>query len=175
MKPFRDQLLDRVRAANIFNIRIGINIHEFDFNDPRSLDAILDFHREAWKRGISITDSILYFSSLKKLETLLGNGEVDPTKSAQNNPQFPAYAERIARFVLTAVFDEQAKFNRENSLRPLGHRLPPAHTAINPVNEPETFADFDRLRLESFERMRGRFEAAKQRGDTNVVEAAILN
>ena len=145
VKSVRDQFLDQALANKLINIRFGINIHELNLKDPRTLDGILDFHREAWRRGISLTDSVLFFSGLRALDTHTADGKVDPRKSFENNSQFPEYAEKMADFVLTAVFKEQAKFNRENASLPIASRRPTAHTAVNPINEPETFAGFNQF------------------------------
>ncbi|MES3036435.1 MAG: hypothetical protein V4736_00890 [Bdellovibrionota bacterium] len=143
VKELRDKFLDQALANDILNIRMGINIHEVDVTRPESIEGILDFHREAWKRGIAVTDSVLFFSGLKELETLKADKTVDPSKSYQNHPQFLNFAEKRGEFVLAAIFKAQKKFNEDNAAQPPHLRKPVARTAVNPVNEPETFAGFN--------------------------------
>jgi hypothetical protein len=143
VKKLRDQFLDQAQANQIYNIRFGINLHELDLKRPQTLDAILDFHREAWRRGISLTDSIMFFSGLKELEVRKSDGSIDADRSYQNNPMFPDFAEKRAEFILSAIFREQALFNEANAKLPLSEQKPMARTAVNPINEPETFAGFN--------------------------------
>ncbi len=142
-KYLRDRLLDRALENKIYNIRVGVNIHQLDLLRPETLNALIDFHKEAWRRGISITDAVLFFSGLQNLENYDARGNVDPQLSYQNNPRFVEYVEAVAGFTLQAIFREERIFNQQNEALPPERRLPAARTAVNPVNEPETFAGFN--------------------------------
>lgn len=146
------KLFDHSVQNNLLNIRVGVNVHDIDINQPATFQPTVDICREAWSRGISPTLSMLFFSSLKQWETRNADGSIDPSRSYLNHPNFARDAGLIAEKVLTAVWRAADEFNAaneklpietpENKDKPFPKRKPFARVAVNPVNEPETFAGF---------------------------------
>ncbi len=142
IKANRDKFLDACAKLGIYQIRFGIGIEAINPNRTDSVDSLLDFHMEAWKRGIALTDAILFFSNLREFEVLNADKSINFDKSYYSNKNIRPVVSARTKFYLTKLFDQEVKFNAANALASADQRKPSARTAINILNEPDTALGF---------------------------------
>jgi hypothetical protein len=120
------------------NIRIGPNLFELDPNNPESWNHFLDKIEVIWRYGATATISVAFFPSLERWR-VAGTGPygIDAEKSYLLNPKWPTDMGKLSRGLMQQLWKRAAAFE---ALHP--QRL--AQVILNPINEPETLAGFNR-------------------------------
>jgi hypothetical protein len=134
-KLFR-QAVELLLARGMKNIRLAPNLHQVSANHPGSWDRYVDRLETIWRAGGTPTISVAFFPSLKRWEKKYGNGEVDYTKSYLLHPEWPTDMGLLTETLMKRVWERAAKVEKE-----LGRKV---DVAVNPINEPETLASFNR-------------------------------
>lgn len=119
-------------------MRIGPNLHEIEMGRPASWDPFIEKIEKMWENEISPTVTMAFFPSLKRWEKLNVDGSIDQEHSYLLHPDFAHDMGQMTEEFMTRVMARKALFERNNPTK----RKP--RIAINGVNEPETFAGFNR-------------------------------
>lgn len=122
--------------AGIKSIRIGPNLFELDPERPESWNSFIDKIEIMWRKGATPTISVAFFPGLKRWEVKSPNGEIDYSKSYLLNPKFPGDIGRLTTGMMKVLWKRAAVVEAD-----LGRKV---NIVINPINEPETFAGFNR-------------------------------
>ena len=131
-----DAAVKRLVGAGIKSIRIGPNLFEVQKGAPRSWSKFLEKVETIWKNGGTPSISVAFFPSLERWKTLDANGNIDESKSYLLNPQWSSDLGAMTSDMMT-LLNERAEIYEKSSGKQ-------ARFIINPINEPETLAGFNR-------------------------------
>jgi hypothetical protein len=134
-KLFREAV-EALMKRGMKNIRLAPNLHQVIPGNPASWDRYIDRLETIWRAGGTPTISVAFFPSLKHWEKKSASGEVDPAKSYLLHPDWPTDMGDLTETLMTRVWERASKIEKE-----LGR---PLQVAVNPINEPETLASFNR-------------------------------
>lgn len=119
------------------SIRIGPNLFEIDPERPESWSTFLDKIEVLWAHGVTPTVSLAFFPSLARWQTRAPDGTLDRSRSHLLHPDFPTDLGRMADGFMRGLWARAERFEAAHP----GRRV---HVVINPINEPETLAAFNR-------------------------------
>ncbi|OFZ52920.1 MAG: hypothetical protein A2428_07310 [Bdellovibrionales bacterium RIFOXYC1_FULL_54_43] len=121
----------------IKSIRIAPNLHEINPQNPATWSRYIDQLETIWRAGGTPTVSVAFFPSLKRWEIKKpGTQEVDYLKSYLLNPEWPSDMGKIAESLMNRIWERAEEVERET-----GNKV---RFVVNPINEPETLAGFNR-------------------------------
>jgi hypothetical protein len=125
-----------LKKAGIKSMRIGPNLFELDPANSKSWDPFIDKIEVMWRNGVTPTISVAFFPSLKRWEKKSADGKIDYENSYLLHPQFPKDMGRLTTGMMTELWKRASIVEKD-----LGHRV---NLMVNPINEPETLAGFNR-------------------------------
>jgi hypothetical protein len=121
--------------AGIKSIRLGPNLFEIK-NGMQSWEKFSNRVETIWEHGGTPTISVAFFPSLERWKVRDAHGKVDQSKSFLLNPQWPADMGKMAGDMMDVLIAKAAMYERHTGKK--------ARFVINPINEPETLAGFNR-------------------------------
>lgn len=119
-------------GQGIKNIRLGPNLFDLDPADPAKWEPYLAMIETIWRAGGTPTVSVAFFPSLAAWVTTDRDGAVDYGRSYLLHPDWPSDMGRITERFLARLWPRAAALGTSPRL------------LINPFNEPETLAGFNR-------------------------------
>jgi hypothetical protein len=134
-KLFREAV-EALMKRGMKNIRLAPNLHQVTPGNPASWDRYVDRLETIWRAGGTPTISVAFFPSLKRWEKKTANGEVDYAKSYLLNEEWPKDMGDLTKTLMARVWERARQVEKD-----LGREV---QVAVNPINEPETLASFNR-------------------------------
>lgn len=131
-----EKAVKALKLAGIKSMRIGPNLFELNPAKPESWEPFVNMIEVMWRNGVTPTISVAFFPGLKRWEVKKANGEIDYEKSYLLHPEFPRDMGRLTSGMMKTLWQRAAVVEKE-----LGHKV---NFIINPINEPETLAGFNR-------------------------------
>jgi hypothetical protein len=122
--------------AGIKSMRIGPNLFELDPEAPETWNTFIDKIEIMWRKGVTPTISVAFFPGLKRWEVKSSNGQINYEKSYLLHPQFPKDMGRLTTGMMKMLWARASTVEKD-----LGRKV---NIVINPINEPETLAGFNR-------------------------------
>lgn len=126
----------KLTSLGIKSFRIGPNIHEVSAENPESWDPFIDKLEIIWSHGATPIISVAFFPSLKKWQVKKEDGEIDYQKSYLLHPEWPRDMGQLSFVMMEKILARAKTFEAKSDKK--------ADVVINPVNEPETLAGFNR-------------------------------
>jgi hypothetical protein len=130
------EAVEKLVARGVKNIRLAPNLHQITPNNPGSWDRYIDRLETVWRAGGTPTISVAFFPSLKRWEKKNSAGEVDYAKSYLLHSEWPEDMGSLTETLMSEVWKRAAQVEKD-----LGRKV---QVAVNPINEPETLASFNR-------------------------------
>lgn len=130
------KVVNTLSETGIKSMRIGPNLFEVNVNDPKSWNSFIDKIEIMWMEGVTPTISLAFFPSLKQWEVKTSTGKVDYEKSYLLNTGWPKDMGLLAKGLMTNLWKRAEAVEKK-----LGRKV---SVLINPINEPETLAGFNR-------------------------------
>lgn len=130
-----DSTIQNIIAAGVKSIRIGPNLFEIK-NGMQSWEKFSNRIESIWNQGGTPTISVAFFPSLERWKVRGADGKVDQSKSFLLNPAWPADMAKMASDMMDVLNAKAAMYERRTGKK--------ARMVINPINEPETLAGFNR-------------------------------
>ncbi|MFL5784559.1 MAG: hypothetical protein ACJ76H_08130, partial [Bacteriovoracaceae bacterium] len=127
--------IEKLTKLGIRSFRLGPNIHELDPAKPETYDSFVDKLETIWSYNAVPIISVAFFPSLKKWQVKNEDGSVDYQKSYLLHKNWPRDMGQIAFVLMEKIHERAKKFEKD------GRHVT---VAINPINEPETLAGFNR-------------------------------
>lgn len=133
-----DLAISKLVGLGIKSVRIAPNLHKIDPAKPSSWDPFVDMLETAWKHGATPTVSVAFFPSLLRWRTMKpGTNETDHLRSYLLHPRWAQDMGDLSATMMKKIMERAARFEAANP----GKK---ANVVVNPINEPETFAGFNR-------------------------------
>lgn len=120
------------------SIRLGPNLFDLDPARPEKWEPYLAMIETIWRAGGTPTLSMAFFPSLAAWVTRGPDGEVDYARSYLLHPAWPSDMGRLTELFLARLWPRAEALARERPGAPMPRLV------INPFNEPETLAGFNR-------------------------------
>jgi hypothetical protein len=130
-----EEAISKLTKLGIKSFRLGPNIHEVSAEKPESWNPFVDKIETIWDHGATPIISVAFFPSLKKWQVKDENGKVDYQKSYLLHKDWPRDMGQLSYVMMEKIWERAKKFEAR------GKKVT---VVINPVNEPETLAGFNR-------------------------------
>ncbi len=129
------QAVSKLTALGIKSFRLGPNIHEVSAAKPESFDPFLDKLEVIWNHGATPIIAVAFFPSLRKWQVKDSQGKIDYKKSYLLHEDWPRDMGQLSFVMMERIWKRAKKYEAK------GQKV---HVVINPINEPETLAGFNR-------------------------------
>lgn len=129
-------VVKKVVSSGVKSIRIGPNLFDIKTGGLQSWQRFVEKIDVIWEAGGTPTISVAFFPSLERWKVKGADGKVDESQSFLLNPKWPSEMAEMTKDMMDLLNVKSDMYEKRTGKK--------ARFAINPINEPETLAGFNR-------------------------------